>query len=338
MITRKDVANKAGVSVTIVSRVLNNSGYVAKEKREAVRKAVKELNYRPNPVALSLKKNRTRQILYYVSDLSNYFYMELYQGMMAYALKKNYLIVVSGALQSSQISQIMIDGMILPNEYFSKDVFTQGLTIPMIVASHGLDSNPKFSNVDADTGIAMQMALDYLKNKGHKRIAYASKHKQDLENPRHQRFCDFMRSEYGDAVDQYILGRNEDEIEAQNVNYFECGRKAAQDYLIRRLEITAIVCFNDDTAIGLMSELYKHNIKIPDDLSVIGIDGQLEGQYSSPPLTSVSLNPQLQGKLCAEYLIGYLDQKKGKDIISQPRKINVPLTLIERESVRQIDL
>ena len=338
MITRKDVAERANVSVTIVSRVLNNSGYVAKEKREAVRRAVKELKYQPNPVAVSLKKNRTRQILFYVNDLSNYFYMELYQGMMAYALKKDYLIVMSGELNPSQIGRIMIDGMILPNEFYSADAFTEEFYIPVVVASHGTQINHKFTNVDANTAVAMQKAITYLRSKGHIRIAYAAKFRTDYSDPRHQTFRELMSCVYGDRVMHYIMGRKEEELEEGVINYFESGRHAARYYIDQKIDATAIISFNDDTAIGLMSEFYRHGIRVPDAVSVIGIDGQMEGMYSSPPLTSVSLNPYEQGRKCAEILIRQIEMKKNqKDYTEQPQIIDIPIELIERSSVIDIN-
>ena len=337
MITRKDVAEKANVSVTIVSRVLNNSGYVAKEKREAVIRAAKELNYQPNPVAVSLKKNRTRQILFYVSDLSNYFYMELYQGMMAYALTKDYLIVMSGELNPSQIGRIMIDGMILPNEFYSTDAFTQAFHVPVVVASHGKQTNPKFTNVDADTAVAMAKAIDYLRSKGHTRIAYAAKFRTDYSDARHQAFCKLMSPFYDGHVMSYVMGRKEEELETGVINYFESGRHAARFFIDQKVDATAIISFNDDVAIGLMSEFYRHGIYVPDDVSVIGIDGQLEGMYSSPPLTSVSLNPYEQGRKCAEILIQQIEMKRSQQPYDhKPQTFEVSIELIERSSVKDI--
>ena len=80
--TRLDIARRAGTSVSVVSRALNNSGYVAKEKKERILKIAEELNYAPNPVAISLQKRRTRQILFYCRNVDNAFNMQLYKGML----------------------------------------------------------------------------------------------------------------------------------------------------------------------------------------------------------------------------------------------------------------
>ena len=70
-VTRKDIAEKLGVSVSVVSRVINNSGYVSKEKREKVLKAAKEMGYVQNPVAMALQQNKTKQLLFFCEDLTN---------------------------------------------------------------------------------------------------------------------------------------------------------------------------------------------------------------------------------------------------------------------------
>ena len=96
IITRKDIAEKAGVSVSVVSRALNNSGYVEAEKKERILQIAQELGYAPNPVAMSLASRRTRQILFYCKDLKNAFNIEVYEGMMQAAKKRNYMVVFNG--------------------------------------------------------------------------------------------------------------------------------------------------------------------------------------------------------------------------------------------------
>lgn len=116
MVTRKDIAVKAGVSVSVVSRALNNSGYVEAEKKERILQIAKELGYSPNPVAMSLATRRTKQILFYCKDLKNSFNIETYQGMMQAAQERGYMVVINGTIDFHQIKNLMVDGLILPNE------------------------------------------------------------------------------------------------------------------------------------------------------------------------------------------------------------------------------
>ena len=91
--TRKDIAELCGVSVSVVSRALNNSGYVEESKRRKIIETAEKLNYIPQPVAMSLQERRTKQLLYYCKDLSNEYYVDMYRGR-----------------------DTMVDGIIMPNE------------------------------------------------------------------------------------------------------------------------------------------------------------------------------------------------------------------------------
>lgn len=95
MATRKDIAEKAQVSVSVVSRALNNSGYVNAKKREQILQIAEELGYHPNPVAMSLMTQRTKQILFYCKDMRNAFNIEVYRGMLAAAGQQDYMVVVN---------------------------------------------------------------------------------------------------------------------------------------------------------------------------------------------------------------------------------------------------
>ena len=89
-VTRKDIAEKLGVSVSVVSRVINNSGYVSKEKREKVLKAAKEMGYVQNPVAMALQQNKTKQLLFFCEDLTATYYNQMYHGMVRAAKERGY--------------------------------------------------------------------------------------------------------------------------------------------------------------------------------------------------------------------------------------------------------
>ena len=89
-ITRKDVAEKAGVSVSVVSRVLNNSGYVDKEKKKKIIKIAEQLGYIPNPIAMALQTRRTYQIIFFCNDLTGAYYNQMYHGMAKTAKERGW--------------------------------------------------------------------------------------------------------------------------------------------------------------------------------------------------------------------------------------------------------
>ena len=116
MITRKEIAARANVSVSVVSRALNNSGYVEGEKKRLILEIADELGYRPNPVAMSLMNQRTKQIMYYCRELENAYNIQLYEGMLEEAQKHDYMVVMHGKLDFDSIRNLMVDGLILPSE------------------------------------------------------------------------------------------------------------------------------------------------------------------------------------------------------------------------------
>ncbi|MBN2655989.1 MAG: LacI family DNA-binding transcriptional regulator [Spirochaetales bacterium] len=321
-ITRKDVAEKAGVSGAVVSRVLNNSGYVAEEKRKRVLKVIKELGYNPNPVAVSLKKNRTRQILYYVRDLGNYYYMEMYRAMNQYAFSKNYIFILAGFIDGNKVSGLMVDGVLLPSEDMAVPEILESLRVPVALVGYERDTPADISRIDISVGETMTLALDYLRDLGHEKIAFACLSIEDKNEPRYKEYLKWMSSRLGNEVDRYILGSPGEHDSMGNLNYFEIGKACARNFLERKLDATAVVCFNDDMAIGLMSFIQQEGVKIPDQLSVVGIDGHQGGAYSSPPLTTVSMEMEQHGRECARMIIDKIDGvETAEQVVIHPKLI-----------------
>ena len=307
IVTRKDVAEKAGVSPAVVSRVMNDSGYVAEEKRKRVLRVVKDLGYNPHPVAVSLKKNRTKQILYYVRDLKNYYYIEMYRGMAEYAATKGYVFIIAGYMDSHQIGRLMVDGVLLPSEDLAKEESISSLKIPYAAASYGGTVPAEVLCINVQVDRAVSLAYDHLYNLGHRKIAYASLHAGNDKDPRQASFLQNAQNHGEEEFPTMILGPLEVELSLGEMNFYEMGVLAAGQYLESSREATAILCFNDDIAIGMLSVLSREGISVPRDLSVIGIDGHFGGIYTTPALTSVSLKPDLHGRECARVLIDLIE-------------------------------
>jgi len=328
-VNRNDVAEKAGVSVATVSRVFSGNDYVSEKNRKLVLETAEEIGYRPNPVARSLKNNKTHQLMYYVRDLSNYYYMEMYKGMMDYAASKDYRFILSGDLNYEQINSLMIDGLVLPVNFFHSSKFTEGLRIPIVSASYSKVEAVDEKHVLVDSSSAMKLAIDHLLNLGHSKIAYVDLYRYAEDGPRKTSFLEYMKPYLDDKCEDYILGLKEFSESKEEINYMEIGRDAAKDFIKEGLDATAVICFNDAIAIGFMGYIQEKGIRVPDDLSIVGIDGQQQGNYSSPPLTSVSLDPFHHGSECARILINLIENKKTESV---PVEIN----LISRGSTRAL--
>ncbi len=331
MATRRDVAEKAGVSVAAVTRALNSSGYLSEEKREAVLKAAEELEYRPDPIAVSLKKRRTHQLVYYIQDLSNYYYMEMYRGMMGYAAEHGYMVITSKDFSLDQVRSLMVDGILLPTEFYYHETVDEKIHVPVVIAGYADVDGETLPTVNVDVRRAVDVALEHLFALGHRRISFALENRLCRDDKRLCAYKARMQPFLGDDTERYVIGPTIEADHHLDMNYFEHGVSAADDFIGRALDATAVVCFNDDTAIGLMNRLQERGLKVPDDVSVVGIDGHLFGAYTTPALTTVSISPDLHGRECARLLISLIE---GGPPVTPDR---IEPYLIERRSVRRLN-
>ena len=315
----------------VVSRVLNNSGYVAEEKRERVLQAVKDLHYKPNPVARSLKSNRTNQILFYIRDLSNNYYVDMYKGMMDAATEAGFNVIISGNLDIEQIANLMVDGVIFPYEDVATVKELQRIKVPMVAAGYNRANPHVETRINVDLAKAVAIALDHLNSLGHLHIGFADweldRYDQRLETFRkiRQDLCHAVSPVFASTLMGNPLIQPHGEV-----NYFEAGIEAAKQYLKGERKVTGILCLNDDIAIGLMSHLQGAGLRIPDDLSVVGIDDHFSTAYTSPPLTTVSINPVLHGRECA---LAVIDLIEGREVRSLDQ---IPCELVIRKSTGRV--
>ena len=361
--TRLDIARRAGTSVSVVSRALNNSGYVAKEKKERILKIAEELDYAPNPVAISLQKRRTKQILFYCKNVDNAFNIQLYKGMLDEAAKRGYQVLFNGKVEFSDIRNTLVDGIIMQDEviaaYYLKN-YGKNYHLPVVSAAYGEVAgvgkrSPKTGGqagrqtaplVEVDTYRVMEAALDWLEKRGHVRVAFGTPYPADGGNVRTAAFLARMyergmknardrviavsRKDPRLAEDPRLLSFREEveeDINLVNEDYFGKGKLAARLFLERKLDATAVVGFNDEFSLGLIRGFQEQGLRVPEEISVMGIDGIDARKYVSPLLTTISLFPQEQGAMCVRVLLDLIEGKKVRHIT------HTGFRLLEGESV-----
>lgn len=353
MITRKDIANKVGVSVSVVSRALNNSGYVDEEKKSKIIQVANELGYHPNPVAMSLQQKKTKQILFYSKDLNNFFNIELYEGMLDEAEKNGYIVLLNGRFNFDLIPRLMIDGIILPNTFIAH-TYLQGTGknyhLPVITAGYG-EHHPysrPIPIVETDMYEGMQKALEYLHLKGHRKIALITPYEFTSRQSRILAWQDYMRPELRSDLENYYFGINKidldndtrvlkflEENSLDNLSvwesYYEKGILAADIFNERKIEATAVMCFNDEMALGFCNRISELGYHIPNDLSIMGVDGIPDGQRHVPKLATVEIQARKMGALCFKELLSIINGEKEHCIS------HIPTRIIEGESVKQIN-
>ncbi len=344
-VTRKDIAEIAGTTVSVVSRALNNSGYVDADKKKRILQVAEELGYTRNPINVTLEQKRTKQILFYCKDLNNSFNIGLYYGMVKAAKMRGYMALINANIEFDNIREAIIDGIILQNDFFSDEyakAYGKNYFLPVVSASFGNAHNMAISvpSIEWDLKDAMDKAITYLRKRGHQKIAYASQYSyKNSTDARGSTWRDNMMDVFEDRLQEYFLDVTEepystkympdkpgfilsdiDELHNEET-YADKGRIAARIFLDRQLDATAVICFNDEYALGFVSELQKSGMKIPEDLSVLSFDGIDRRKNAVPQLVSITPDPIDYGFKLASLLMDRIERKKIHYYQKQPSRI-----------------
>lgn len=280
--TIRDVAEKANVGIGTVSRVLNNHPYVSPDTRQRVLDAIKELNYTPNLIAKQLSSGRTHAIAVTLPFLTYPSFVERLRGVQTALADSNYVLVLYGAESASQrdvnfsdLSQTTrIDGILIVSVPLSEEnanAFLETNTPIVLVDIF----HPKFSRVFVDEVKGGMMATEHLIELGHHKIAFIS----DLLNPDFQFLA--MRERYHGYQkalrDHGIPIRPDYHLEAPHGQYE--AQLLAEQLLQMEDPPTAIFAGSDTQAIGVLNAARGMNIRVPEELSVIGYDGIRDAEY-----------------------------------------------------------
>ena len=334
MATIKDVARLAGVSTTTVSHVINKTRFVAETTQERVLEAVNELNYAPSAVARSLKCNSTNTIGMLVTQSTNLFFSEVIDGVESYCYRQGYTLILcnTGGIYEKQrdyirmLAEKRVDGILVMCSDLTEELsemLNKHKDIPKVVMDWGPDTS-QADNIIDNSEEGGYLATKYLIDHGHTQIACLSGHFEKAVCK--ERIQGFKR-----AMNQAQLDINEDWILEGN---FECDTAvlAADQLVAMDNRPTAIFCFNDTMALGLMSRLQQKGIRIPEDISVIGYDNIELAEYFSPPLTTVHQPKRRLGKNAFEILL-----KRIKDKEHEKRVFEMHPEVVERSTVAKIN-
>jgi DNA-binding LacI/PurR family transcriptional regulator len=287
----RDVARRAGVSISTVSRVTNGKGTVNREMAERVWRAVRELNYQPDPQARALVSGRSHIIGLMVTEITNPFFPELIQRFEQVAVESGYEVLLASTPNDATSIAKSVRRM-LQRKVDGVAVMMFGREAPILeeLASHAvplvvMDGAPAFPKIDAvrvnyDEGICQAVA--HLVELGHQAIAFVS-------GPLEQASARLRRDAFEKALRSYHLKLRHD-LAIEGDHTLEGGMAAMTQLLARTNPPTAVVCSNDLTAIGVMHCLFEAGKQAPADLSVIGFDDVQIAQFMLPPLTTVRMS------------------------------------------------
>ena len=324
--TIKDVARDAGVAISTVSRVLNNSGPVSESTRKRIMDSVERLGFVPNKSASNLVTQKTHMIGVILPDLYGEFYSEVIRSLDQTAQTYGYNVILSSS-QNNQAEveaalkpmQGSVDGLIVmyPNVNALLDKNSFPVDIPLVLL-HNRASDDRFYSITVDNFGGAHAMVNHLIQVGHQRIAIIKGEDSNI-----------------DAIER-LRGYNE-AIKAAGLDYRtvfggdftqNSGYEAARQILSSSPMPTAVFASNDAMAIGAMSAFREAGLSIPEDIAIAGFDDIPIAKYLSPPLTTIRFSIKKMGELAVQNLIGAM-APLGQEAAKQEL---LPAELVVRQS------
>jgi len=328
-VTMKDVAARAGVSIKTVSRVVNDQGEISEETRWRVQRAIEELGYKPNIVARSLITGRTNTIGLLVAEIETPFLLRVQTGIEPVAREHNYNVILFSVADTSDevkglevMRQQRVDGVILNSISLHQDnshILDFCRTgIPLVAVNrYGLDDS--VCQIGWDDETASTEAVLHFVRLGHRRIAH-------IGGPldRQSSHCRLRGYRQGLAQaglpcqDRYIIHGD---------YLYPSGYNATLSLLAVDPPPTAIFVANDVMAMACLAAVQRSGRRVPDDVAIIGVGGEVFTRYTTPTLTTISLPTAEAGRQAAKMLLAQIN---GEPLPAT--KVVLPASLIVRES------
>ena len=336
-LTIKDIAKEFNVSISTVSKALNDSYEISENTKQKIQKYAKENNYKPNFNALSLKNRKTKTIGIIIPNMLNYFFAQVFNGVEKIANEKGYKIIscISNESFNKEVETIemlsngSIDGFILSlaeetvlkNDFnHFKDIIDDGTPIVMF---DRVAENIKCDKVITDDFDGAVNAVKHLTKTGHKNIAFVS----TISN---LKIGQKRKQGYLRGLELGELNVNKNLI----IDIYEEDYKKYESILtpiFKDNKIDAVITTDESSAIATMKVAINKGHKIPEDFSVISFSNGILARHSSPKMSTVTQHGEIMGATAAKMLIDRLENKgEEKDV----ETIVIKTDLVERKSTR----
>lgn len=291
MVTIRDVAKLAGVSVATVSRVLNNPAIASQEARELVLKAVKSLGYRPNANAQALATQSSDTIGVVVMDVSDPFFGALVKAVDTVAQQHNKYVLIGNSYHQAEKERHAIEvlirqrcnALIVHAKALDDDELAHFMQqVPGMVLINRVIDGYEHRCVCLNNVVGAEMATKLLISQGHRRIGYiGSNHPIADEAQRCEGYVHALTQ-----IHQHG-SRPPDSWRAAGSPDLQGGEAAMVELLGRNLHLSAVFAYNDSMAAGALAVLKENGIRVPQDFSLVGFDDIPIARYTSPKLTTV---------------------------------------------------
>ena len=338
VITLKKMAQLLEVSTSTVSRALNNHPDISEETSERVKKLAKKLNYMPNIFAKGFRKHKTNIIGVIVPSITHYFTTTIVRGIIEEASIQGYRVIISESnndvIKQQEMFNTMIqfgvDGILASLTKMTKKIdhiLPIINTVPLILIDKVSDKIPCTQITINDEEAAFN-AIEHLINIGKKRIAIIKEREYSYTSEK--RYAGYLRAlkEHNIVIDEKII------ISVDDISLKQ-GRRMTNLLLSIKKKPDAIFAITDSAAIGVIQTLKKYNIKIPEEIAVVGFSNSINSTIIEPMLTTVNQPGNLIGKTAIKYLIKEIENEDENDITLN-KTIVVKTELIVRESTFKV--
>jgi DNA-binding LacI/PurR family transcriptional regulator len=322
MATIKDVAKVSGVTVTTVSRVLNNRGYISEITRKKVYEAMEKLNYQPNELARSLYRKKSNFIGLIIPNVAHPFFAELTSFIEFYAYKQGYKVLICNSYQDSvkereyveMLKRNQVDGIIMGSHTLETSDYLVP-TLPIVAIDRKLSHDIPY--VTSDNYKGGELATNLLIDKGCKKLVHISG-PLELNTPANNRYKAFM-----------------DVVEKKNVEYvivqakldiFESYEKLAYKLFQEQPDIDGVFASSDMIAASIIHVANEIGKEIPRDLKIVGYDDISIAHMIVPPLTTIKQPIEAMAELTVKVLINQIEH------VEVNLENVLPISLVERKS------
>lgn len=318
MTTIKDVAKRAGVSVTAASYALNETGTIGEATRKRVLEAAEELNYHPNAFARHLKKTKTHTIGVFISRFGGAFYEEILEGIHSVILGTDYELLVCPESRSTRRMLIhrQVDGAIVFDSKVSNESVLKlaSRRFPIVVLDRLLPGDFTLSLL-LDNAQGVREAFAHLYTQGLRKFALVAGATDSLDNA--ERVTTFLE----EATQQQL------QVSLYQGNFTEASGYGAAHAILQTSDWPeAVFCANDQMALGFLRAMQERGLHAPHDIAIVGFDDIPLARYMQPSLSSIGASRFEWGATATQQLIAFLEHETP----FQPHRI--PTRFLPRQS------
>lgn len=334
-ISLKDLARELNVSIATVSRALHGSPEIGKEMQQKVKDLAKRMNYRPNPFAQSLRHEAPKMIGVVVPNLVTHYYASVLDGIEEEAKKVGYSVISANTHEDCEAEARAIDNFISLHVEGIVACLAQNTTdyshfeeiskmgIPLVF--FGRTCLPeKFSSVTANGDEAAQQATQHLIDTGSRRIAF-------IGGPNHLDMVQRRKHGYLEALRENRLPIDRTLVVCKSIDY-HWALEATTELLKRDDRPDAILAFNDIITFAAFTAIKHLNLRIPEDIALIGFTDDVHAQYVTPQLSAIEDQSQLMGQTACQLLLRNIggDSRIYRKIV--PQKLIIRQTSAKQDT------